>query len=313
MATHQPTHGTSLLTKVRRRATLHAHRKVRSVLDGEYGSVHKGRSMDFDDLREYVAGDDVKDIDWKATARHGQPLIKRYVATRQHGILLVADTGRGMAGLSDAASTKRDVAVMAAGMIGQLVLRHGDLVGAVVGPVHRDDPARPASGPPVRQLPLGRGEAHLERILRLVHDSVDPDGEPSRFGDLLDVVARTVRRRMILVLLAGEGELGPEHEPQLKRLHAQHEILVCHIGDASVTDATADVDDLRLVETGSRVPTYLRRHARLQAELAEAGRRREREAVSALNRLGIVSARLNGEASVPRSVYGLLERQRARR
>ena len=79
--------------------TIHAHRKVRSVLDGEYGSVHKGRSMDFDDLREYVPGDDIKDLDWKASARHGRPLVKRYIATRQHAVLLVVDTGWTMAAL----------------------------------------------------------------------------------------------------------------------------------------------------------------------------------------------------------------------
>ena len=50
------------------------------MLDGEHGSIHKGRSMDFDDLREYVLGDDVKDLDWKATARSGRPLVKRFVA-----------------------------------------------------------------------------------------------------------------------------------------------------------------------------------------------------------------------------------------
>src|SRR5918995_45327 len=87
---------TSLLRKVRMRTSIHAHRKVRSVLDGEYGSVHKGRSMDFDDLREYVPGDDIKDLDWKASARHGRPLIKRYIATRQHAVLLVVDTDGDM-------------------------------------------------------------------------------------------------------------------------------------------------------------------------------------------------------------------------
>src|ERR687897_3011995 len=79
---------TSLLRKVKAKTAIHAHRKVRSVLDGEHGSIHKGRSMDFDDLREYVLGDDVKDLDWKATARSGRPLIKRYVATRQHAVML---------------------------------------------------------------------------------------------------------------------------------------------------------------------------------------------------------------------------------
>ncbi|MGB2787690.1 MAG: DUF58 domain-containing protein, partial [Candidatus Saccharimonadaceae bacterium] len=87
----------SLLVKVKAKMAIHAHEKVRGVLEGEYGSVFKGRSMDFDDLREYVVGDDIKDIDWKATARSGSTLIRRYIAIRKHNIMLVVDTGRDMA------------------------------------------------------------------------------------------------------------------------------------------------------------------------------------------------------------------------
>ena len=62
----------SLLQKVQKKMTITAHRKVRTALEGEYASVFKGRSMDFDDLRPYVPNDDIKDVDWKATARSGQ-------------------------------------------------------------------------------------------------------------------------------------------------------------------------------------------------------------------------------------------------
>src|SRR6478752_9672895 len=105
----------SLLVKVRRKMSITAYRKVRSALEGEYASVFKGRSMDFDDLREYVPGDDVKDIEWRATARSGQVRIKRYVAIRKHNIMLVVDTGRSMAATAPSGEIKRDIAVMAAG------------------------------------------------------------------------------------------------------------------------------------------------------------------------------------------------------
>ena len=144
---------TSLLRKVKAKTAVHAHRKVRSVLDGEHGSIHKGRSMDFDDLREYVLGDDVKDLDWKATARSGRPLVKRFVATRQHAITLVVDTGQSMSALADATSTKRDVAVFAAGVVAQLATRHGDLVGLLAAPRH---PARRRSA-----TPPGPSTSHL--------------------------------------------------------------------------------------------------------------------------------------------------------
>src|ERR1700754_2323679 len=102
----------SLSVKVRRKMSIMAHRKVRTALEGEYASVSKGRSMDFDDLREYIIGDDVKDIDWKATARSGSVRIRRYVAIRKHNILLVVDTGRSMAATAPSGECKRDIAVM---------------------------------------------------------------------------------------------------------------------------------------------------------------------------------------------------------
>ena len=125
------------------------------MLDGEYGSVFKGRSLDFDDLRAYVPGDEVRDIDWKASARHGSPLIKRYVAVRRQTVLLVADTGRNMAADPVDGETKKDIAVMALGVVGYLAHRHGDVVGLVCGD---------ATGS--RTLPAKAGEAHLERLLR---------------------------------------------------------------------------------------------------------------------------------------------------
>ena len=62
---------TPLLTRVKSKLFVHAHRRSRGLLEGEYASVFHGRSLDYDDLREYVPGDEVRDIDWKATARHG--------------------------------------------------------------------------------------------------------------------------------------------------------------------------------------------------------------------------------------------------
>ena len=224
-----------LLRKVRMRTTIHAHRKVRSVLDGEYGSVHKGRSMDFDDLREYVPGDDIKDLDWKASARHGRPLIKRYIATRQHAVLLVVDTGCTMAALSDAESTKRDVAVMAAGVFAQLAHRHGDLTGLVAGPVSPSD-VRVRNAERIVHVPFGSNELHIERMLRVIHDAIDAEGEMPRLEVLLEYVARNVRRRTMLVIVTDDIDLTERHRALLRRLDAQHEILFCTVGDVTMTD-----------------------------------------------------------------------------
>ena len=168
-----------LLRRVQTRLFVHAHRAVRGLIEGEYRSVFHGRSMDFDDLRPYVPGDEVKDIDWKATARYGSPLTKRYIATRKHTLVLVVDTGRDMAALAASGESKRDIAVLAAGTLGYLAIRHGDLVALVAGTERKTD-----------FVPGELTEAHLERILQRINSAIRLDGARSSLTAQLDYVSR---------------------------------------------------------------------------------------------------------------------------
>jgi uncharacterized protein (DUF58 family) len=299
----------SLLVKVKVKAALHARRKVRSVLDGEHGSIHKGRSMDFDDLREYVPGDDVKDIDWKATARSGHPLVKRFVATRQHAVMLVVDTGRSMAARADAASSKRDVAVMAAGVLAQLAARRGDLVGLLAGPAPlTDDHVRNEAR--AIYVPPGKRNAHIEQILRVIHDAIDPDGLPSQLDRLLHYASRHLRRRMIVVVVADDIDLSARHIALLRRLDAQHELLYCTVGDVTMTDPALIGHELHVVGAGANVPAFFRQRAELHVDLVATMQRRATATRSTLSRLGIASTRLTGEADVVVELVELLERHR---
>ena len=264
---------TSLLRKVKAKTAVHAHRKVRSVLDGEHGSIHKGRSMDFDDLREYVLGDDVKDLDWKATARSGRPLVKRFVATRQHAVILVVDTGQSMSALADATSTKRDVAVFAAGVVAQLATRHGDLVGLLAGPAPPGT-ATVRNAARAQYIPPGSRDVHIERILRTIHDAIDPAGLPSQLDVLLEYAARNLRRQMILVIIADDTDLTDRRRVLLRRLDAQHEVLYCCVGDVTMTDPALAGRDLHVVGAGAQVPAFFRHSETLHDDLVATMRRR---------------------------------------
>ena len=152
-----------------------AHRRTWGLLDGEYASVFRGRSLDYDDLREYVIGDEVRDIDWKATARHGSPLVKRWIASRTQTVLFVVDTGRGMAAQTSSGEPKSAVAITLVGMLGHLALRHGDLVGLVEGD------SESTHG----YAAQGR-EGHLERLLRVIQTHTTLASPKSRLHDQLD-------------------------------------------------------------------------------------------------------------------------------
>jgi uncharacterized protein (DUF58 family) len=303
----------SLLVKVRARLAIPARRRTQDVIDGEYGSIHRGRSMDFDDLREYVLGDDVKDIDWKATARAGRPLIKRYVATRRHAVLLVVDTGRTMAALADATCSKRDVAVLAAGAIGHIATRHGDAVGLVAGPIAGTLggwSAHVTNSQHIVYVPPRRDDLHLERLLRTIHDGIELDGEPSRVHSLLTYVARHFNRRMIVVVIADDIDLDARDERLLRRLAAQHEVLHCTIGDVAMTEPALAGSALRVVGTTSTVPAFFRTGTELHEDLLALADERQRATQARLARVGVASTRLAEEETVVASIVRLLERQR---
>lgn len=306
MATH--------LQRVKSKLSIFAHRKARGMLEGQYGSVSSGRSLDFDDLRAYVPGDEVRDIDWKATARHGSPLVRRYLAARRQTLLLVTDTGRNMAAESRGGEPKRDIAVLALGVVGYLAHRHGDAVGLVCGD----------SGG-TRALPGKSGEAHLERLLREVHNTTSLDSAPSRLETQLDYVVRNFSRRMLLLVLADELLPDAETERLLRRLRAQHEILWLTVRDADLLGAGADGHagsyDVAGTTAGQRsgapagpraglLPGGLAESAAIAGAYARARDDRDAARQSVLRRLGIAEADAGSSRDVIPAVFTLLARHR---
>ncbi|MGO4186561.1 DUF58 domain-containing protein [Pseudarthrobacter sp. TAF60_1] len=290
---------TSLLRRVKSKMAIFAHRKARGMLDGEYGSVFRGRSLDFDDLRAYVAGDDVRDIDWKASARHGSPLIKRYVAGRRQTVLLVTDTGRNMAADARDGEPKKDIAVMALGVVGYLAQRHGDVVGLVCG-----------DGLGTRSIPAKAGEAHLERLLREIDSATTLDSGPSRIETQLDHVARTVKGRFLLFVVADELAAGKEIEQLLRRLRAQHEILWLTVRDADLAgEGRTDLDAFSVADSAALMGHLAASPAIREAYTQMAGERDAgREAM--FRRAGITEGHVTGSSTVMTELFALLERHR---
>ena len=79
----------SYLNKIKANISIYARKNTSSLLDGSYRSIFKGKSLNFDDLREYVVGDNVKDIDLKASARSRKLLVKEYIAERTHNFMII--------------------------------------------------------------------------------------------------------------------------------------------------------------------------------------------------------------------------------
>ena len=120
-------------TGLKRYKTIATDKTTSRVLDGSYNSIYKGRSMNFDELREYVPGDDIKDIDWKATSRSQKVLVRQYIAEKKHNLMLVMDTNRRMLAETKDGQEKKDVALISGGSLAYMVATNGDYISAVFG------------------------------------------------------------------------------------------------------------------------------------------------------------------------------------
>lgn len=298
----------ALLTKIQLRAGLRAGRKVRGLLDGGHTSVLAGRSLDFADLREYAPGDDVADLDWKASARHGQLLVKRYVAERKHTVVLLVDTGREMAALSSwdpsrrAGETKRETVITAAGLLGWAALSHGDWVAMM----YRDADGLRAMRPSSR-------EVDLERMLQRIETSCAPDGPDQSVPALLTYAVSAVRRRSILVVLTSDLDIDATVEPLLVRLAAQHDVVLVTVADVDPIMVARTATSVRDVGSQETLPRFLAGSARLSRDLEAAEVERVARNAAVLKRLRIDHLRISDSDQAVAEVLRLLERRRRAR
>ncbi|OBJ48086.1 DUF58 domain-containing protein [Mycobacterium sp. 1423905.2] len=201
-------------------AKAHFGTDTRRLLEGgRYALVHT-RSLELNDLRPYVPGDDVRDIDWKASARSGSVLIKRFVSEKHHKILLVADSGRNMSAYAPSGEVKRDVAANVMGAIGLIAIGRSDEVGLVCGDSRGSVTIRSR-----------RGETHIESLLDRFYLNASRDAATSDIVGQLDFVSRSHRHRLLLIVVSDEPDITPALGDVLKRLSGRHEVIWLMIVD----------------------------------------------------------------------------------
>ena len=288
----------SLVNKVKGKLSIHVRRRSVALLDGGYDSIHKGRSMDFDDLREYTVGDDVRDIDWKASARHGSMLIKRYVAERHFSLIIILPAGRERSALAAGGEPKRDVAVMAAGVLGWLAVRHGDDVSMVSGGAER-----------VRATRSRSSEGHLERLLQEAVARSQPDSPPADLPELLRHVGRRVRGRKVLLIVADDGIDAPAVEDALRTLRLRHEVLWVDVADLDPLGLPPETR-VRDVTSRESLPDLLIEDRQLAAEFGTAEGRRRADVAAMLRRTDVSAARVGHTDEVVPMIVRMLEKRR---
>src|SRR5437867_2872674 len=204
-----------LLRKVRR-LEIRSRHLVEDLFAGRSGSVFKGRGVEFEEVRPYVPGDEVRDIDWNVTARLGSPYVKRFVEERELTVLLVVDVSRSMR-FGTAGPEKRELAAELCAVLGFAAVSNDDRVGLVL-----------AAGKVEHFVPPARGRTHLLRILRDVLGVV-PKSSGTHLSEAARFVMRTTHRRS-MVFWISDFEDTIEHR-DWRVLGRRHELTAMALRD----------------------------------------------------------------------------------
>lgn len=274
-------------------------RRVRNVLTGNYGSVFKGRSMDFDDLREYSYGDDVKDIDWKATARSRNVMIRRYIAIRKHNILLVADNGNSMAALAPSGETKGEVATFCAGVIAYISQHHSDVTGMVYGNQAGNT-----------RFAMKEDTAYLENFLSHYEHSISLDNPESNINGLLTYVAKGYRERLFIIVITDPDNAETIDSEIIRKLNARHEQMYIMIEDSPITNPLFRHKEMRDIGGQVRLPQFYRSDKKLIKAEKDYRAAQKVKIQKALRHFRIASTFVDGTNHAIPAIVKLLEEQK---
>jgi len=212
-ATSQQT--AELIRKVKR-IHIASRRAVDSMMAGSYRSVFRGSGVEFEEVREYSPGDEVKAIDWKVTARMGRPYVKLYREERELSVMLLVDMSRsGLFGAGD--SLKRNAAVELASVLAFNAIRNNDKVGALLFTDRVE-----------RYIPPKKGSAHVWRVLRELL-AFEPEGKGTDVAAALDFMGKVTRKRSVAFLIS--DFLAEGYLQSLKRANRRHDCIAVAVTD----------------------------------------------------------------------------------
>ena len=206
-----------------RRIDLGGKSITRSSTAGGYFSRFRGRGMDFDETRRYSVGDDIRTIDWRVTARTGQPHTKMFREERERPVLVVVDFNPSMS-FGSRVAFKSVIAAECAALICWSAIANNDRVGALVYSARSHREVRPASGK--------RGVLHVLKTLVDVHKAGNGvSGDAVALSQSLLNLRHVVRPGSLIFIFSDFYNLGIDAEQHLSRLRQHNDIVMCSIYD----------------------------------------------------------------------------------
>jgi len=204
-----------ILKKVRQ-IEIRTNRLVESLLGGEYHSAFRGRGMEFEEVREYQPGDEIRTIDWNVTARAGHPYVKVYREERELTVMTLVDVSpseRFGSGLQQ----KAELAAEFSAVIAFSAIRNGDKVGTIL-----------FTDAVEKYIPPKKGKKHVLRLVREILD-FKPRSRGTNIEEALRFLAKVIRRRATVFLIS--DFLAADYEKALAAVRAKHDVIAVRTSD----------------------------------------------------------------------------------
>lgn len=217
-----------ILKKIRR-IEITTRRAVNDVFAGEYHSTFRGQGMEFEEVREYQPGDDVRLIDWNVTARTGVPFIKKYREERELSVMLLVDaSSSGQFGTRT--QRKDEMAAEICGLLAFSAIRNNDKVGMIIFTDEVEKYIAPR-----------KGRGHVLRLIREIL-YFKPVGRSTNIGNALEYLNRVIKRKSVVFLVS--DFLSSGYASDLIIANRKHDVVAIKIGD----EREARMEDFGLID-----------------------------------------------------------------
>ena len=293
-----------------RRVEIRTNRLVNDMMVGAYLSHFKGRGMDFEELRDYMPGDDVRNIDWNVTNRMGRPFVKRFREERELGVILALDISASGA-FGSVRRSKRESAVEIAATLAASAARSGDKIGLLL-----------FSDQTELFLPPRKGRRH---ILRAIKEMLffEPKHKGTNIPAALTFLNHVIKRRSIVFLFTdflhsfGAGarsvQAGRDLFQEIGLTNARHDLICVHLHDPRESELpNAGLLTVEDAETGELLELDSVR-ASVRRKFAEINTTRLEELDRALRQTGVDTLRFSDEASFAPTLQKFFDTRRGRR
>jgi uncharacterized protein (DUF58 family) len=281
-----------------KRIELRAAHLVTSALTGNYLSAFKGRGMEFDEVREYVPGDDVRTIDWNVTARMNVPFIKILREERELTIMLMVDVSDSQA-FGSKGRRKREQAAELAAVLAFLAIRNNDKVGLIVFADEVEEYIAPK-----------KGRGHVWRIIRTVLTHEQRKKRGTDMAGALDFMTNVAARRSLCFLISDFWTTGIERS--LTYTSRRHDLVCVQVRDPLEMSLPAagialleDAESGALIELDTSDP-------QVQAAYGEQINKVDSDLVTLTKRLGLDLFKLNTQGPVTGPLLDFLRRRERR-